>query len=144
MKYSDIVKSELRRRDRRAAENVSNIFFKVKKLLIKQIQGKVWLSMKRMQTKGKIFTAKDFKDNFNVDNIYKLDNGYRIFRTLRGSPPYWEAAKRDIFAMIRKLGLPTFFLTISSAETRWVELLHSLGKIVDGKDHTQDELEAMT
>ena len=144
VKYSDLVKSELRRSDRRAASNISNIFFKVKKLLIKQLQDKVWLSMRRLQGKGKTYIAKDFKNSANVDHICKLDEGYRIFRTLRGSPPYWEAAKKDIFAMIRQLGLPTFFLSMSAAETRWPELLHSLGKIIDKKNYTAEEVAAMT
>jgi DNA replication protein DnaC len=144
VKYSDLVKSELRRSDRRAASNISNIFFKVKKLLIKQLQDKVWLSMKRLQMKGKTYIAKDFKDSDTIDHICKLDEGYRIFRTLRGSPPYWEAAKKDIFAMIRQIGLPTFFFSMSAAETHWTELLHCLGKILDDKDYSQDDLESMT
>ena len=108
VRYSDLCKSELRRSDRRAAASVANIFFKARKLQLKQIQDKVWLSMRRNKTKGKTYTAKDVKDKDNVAKMVKLDEGYRIFRTLRGSPPYWESAKKDIFAMIRQLGLPTW------------------------------------
>lgn len=43
------------------------------------------------------------------DNIVRLDEGYRVSRQLRGSPAYWEKAKRDVFAMIRQLGVPTWF-----------------------------------
>ena len=57
VKYSDICKAELRNRDRRIALNINNIFFKLKKLQTKQIQDRVWLSMKRCKSKGKTYTA---------------------------------------------------------------------------------------
>ena len=40
LKFSEICKSELRRADRRATQNIGNIFFKTKKLQMKQIQDK--------------------------------------------------------------------------------------------------------
>ena len=98
--------------------SISNIFFKARKLQIKQIQGKIWLSTKRCKTSKKL-KAKDLKDPGTVNSLLKLDEGYKKFRTLRGSPPYFESCKKDIFAMIRQLGLPTFFCSFSSAETRW-------------------------
>ena len=39
--YSQIVKSELRRTDRRVAKNPENIFFKTKKLQLKQLTDKI-------------------------------------------------------------------------------------------------------
>ncbi|XP_052075796.1 uncharacterized protein LOC127713867 [Mytilus californianus] len=144
VKYSEICKSELRQNDRRAAQNITNIFFKAKKIQMKQIQDKVWLSLRRVKTKGKKITAKDLKDESNVDTLVKLDDGYRIFRTLRGSPPYWESAKKDLFAMVRQLGLPTWFISLSSAETRWKPLLRSLGKIIDGVQYSDEDINTMT
>lgn len=38
--------------------------------------------------------------------MVKLDEGYFILRTLRNSPAYLEKRKKDVFAMIRQLGLP--------------------------------------
>ncbi|KAK3099294.1 hypothetical protein FSP39_002160 [Pinctada imbricata] len=144
VRYSDICKSELRRTDRRAASSITNIFFKARKLQLKQIQDKVWLSMKRNKTKGKEYTAKDVRNKDTVDKMVKLDEGYRIFRTLRGSPPYWESAKRDIFAMIRQLGLPTWFISLSSAETRWIPILQSLGRRVDKIEYSEEQIESMS
>ena len=48
--YSDIVKWELRSVDRRAAQSVPNIFFKHKKLQMKQISDKVNLAIRRCKT----------------------------------------------------------------------------------------------
>ena len=51
--YSDIVKWELRSVDRRAAQSVPNIFFKHKKLQMKQISDKVNLAVRRCKKEGK-------------------------------------------------------------------------------------------
>lgn len=96
--------------------------------------------MKRCKTKGRTFTAADFKHGNAAEEIAKLDDGFKIFRCLRGSPPYWEAAKKDIFAMIRQLGIPTWFLSLSAAETRWTSLLSILAFLIDGKRFTPEEM----
>jgi hypothetical protein len=41
----------------------------------------------------------------NSKEIVKQDDGFRVLRNLRGSPPYWEKAKKDVFAMIRQFHL---------------------------------------
>ncbi|KAJ8043330.1 hypothetical protein HOLleu_10365 [Holothuria leucospilota] len=41
--------------------------------------------------------------------------------------------------MIRQLGIPTWFLSFSAAETRWLHLLKILGRTVNNKAFT-DEL----
>ena len=51
--YSDIVKWELRSVDRRAAQSVPNIFFKHKKLQMKQISDKANLAVRRCKKEGK-------------------------------------------------------------------------------------------
>ena len=51
--YSTICKWELRCQDRRAAMSVPNIFYKLKKLQIKQIQDSACISLRKCKTKGK-------------------------------------------------------------------------------------------
>lgn len=48
--------------------------------------------------------------------------------------------KKDIFALIRQLGIPTWFTSFSAAETHWVHLLQILGQTVDKKQYTTDEV----
>ena len=109
VQYSDIVKWELRSIDRRAAQSVPNIFFKLKKIQIKNITDKVNLVLRRCKSEGKTWTAKDVLNPSTVNEMVKLDDGYFILRTLRNSPAYLEKRKKDVFAMIRQLGLPTWF-----------------------------------
>lgn len=44
-----------------------------------------------------------------MEKLCQSDDGYRFLRAVRGSPPYFEKAKKDLFAMIRQLGPATLF-----------------------------------
>ena len=141
--YSTICKWELRSQDRRVAESVPTIFYKLKKLQIRQIEGSASLSLRKCKTKGKTYTAGDLKSENSVNKLINLDEGFRVLRNLRGSPPYFERCKKDLFAMIRQLGKPTWFCSFSAAETRWVHLIKILGRLIDNKDYTDDEVKQM-
>ena len=129
--YSDICKWELRNVDRRVALCLPNIFYKLKKLQIKQIKDKVSLAVRKCKTKSQSLTAGNLLTPGFVEKLTMQDDGYRVLRTLRGSPPYWEQAKRDLFSMIRQIGLPTWFCSFSAAETKWEPLLKTLSNLVD-------------
>ena len=135
--YSDICKWELRCVDRRAALHIPNIFYKMKKLQTEQVCSKVHLAVRRCKTKGKSYTAGYIlKDNMG-ESLVRLDEGYRIFRTIRNSPQYWENQKKEVFSMIRQLGLPTLFMSLSANDLHWSELLLTLGKLVDNTDYSE-------
>ena len=140
--YSDIAKWELRSVDRRAAKSVPNIFFKLKKIQIKQVSDKVNLALRRCKSEGKKITAEEALNPVTAEKIVRLNEGYYIFRTLRNSPAYLSSKKKDVFAMIRQLGLPTWFISLSSADTRWTDLLKTLANL-NGKTLTDDELESL-
>lgn len=46
--------------------------------------------------------------------------------------------------MIRQLGLPTWFMSLSAADTRWNDLIRALGVLNDGKEYTDEEIDSMT
>ncbi len=140
--YSDICKSELRRSDRRAAKCVENIFFKTKKLQMKNILGKSQIALRKCpRGNNRTLKAGQLKKEGALEKLIHHDEGFKFLRALRGSPPYFEKAKKDIFAMIRQLGPASLFCSFSSAETQWAHLLRILGKLVDNKEYTDTELE---
>ena len=47
---------------------------------------------------------------------------------IRGSPSYFQAVSKYLFAMIRQLGLATFLFRLSAAETNWTHLLCTLSE----------------
>ena len=82
--YSTIAKWELRSQDRRVAMSVPNIFYKLKKLQIKQIQDSASSSLRKCKTKGKCFTAGDLKSEDYLNKLVHLDDGFRVLKSVRG------------------------------------------------------------
>ena len=107
--YSEICKSELRRCDRTAAMCVENIFFKTKKLQMKILLGKSQIALRKCKGNSRSIAAGQLKHQGCLERLIKHDEGYKFLRALRGSPPYFEKAKKDLFAMIRQLGPATLF-----------------------------------
>ena len=139
--YSDICKSELRRSDRRAAMCIENIFFKTKKLQMKILLGKSQIALRKTKINNIGLTAGQLKQHGSLERIVHFDECFKFLRALRGSPPYFQKAKKYLFAKIRQLGPATLFCSFSSAETKWSHLLKILRQLVDHKDYTDDELE---
>jgi hypothetical protein len=139
IQYSKIVKSELQRSDRRVARCVNNIFFKLKKVQMQAVTGQVNVAVCKQKTGGKYMTAGQLRDQGGIEKLIQHDNGYQILKQLRGSPPYWESAQKDLMAMIRQLGPATLFVTLSAAETRWPHLLKLLAQINDNKQLTDEQ-----
>ena len=143
MHYSDICKSELRRSDRRAAMCVENILFKTKKLQMKILLGNSQVALRKCKGNSRTLNAAQHKQEGAIEKLIHHDDGFQFLRALRGSPPYFEKAKKDLFAMIRQLGPASLFCSFSSAETKWIHLLRILGELVDHKQYTDTHLENM-
>lgn len=82
------------------------------------------------------------KNPENVNNLVRHDEGFFVFRQLRNSPAYLETRKKDVFAMIRQLGLPTWFMSLSAADTRWNDLIRALGVLMMEKNTLMMKLTA--
>ena len=72
------------------------------------------------------------------------DDGFIFLRILRGSPPYFERAKKDLLAMIRQLGPASLFCSFSSAETKWNHVFRILGNLKDRKNYSEEKLNNLT
>ena len=51
---------------------------------------------------------------------------YKFLRNIRGSPPYWQHELHDVLAMLRCIGIPTWFLTLSAADLHWLEMIQAI------------------
>ena len=96
----EIFKYEMRSVDKRVSTNIPNIFWKTKFKQINQIHQQVSFALRRTQTKGKIITAQTLLDKEQRQNIVNYDDGYRIFKNICSSPPYFEHKKKELMAMI--------------------------------------------
>jgi len=80
---------------------VENIFFKTKKLQMKILLGKSQIALRKCKGNNRTLTAGRLKQQGTLERLVHLDEGYKFLRELRGSPPYFEKAKKDIFAMFK-------------------------------------------
>ena len=47
---------------------------------------------------------------------------------MRGSPAYFQRVQYEGLAMIRQLGIPTFFLTLSAADMQWPDVIQTIAR----------------
>ena len=140
--YHKICKWELRHKNRRFARHHENLFFKTRKSMIKLLADLEMVSLRKVVKKdGSTYTAKDLK--LNKENILHHNEGYKFLKSVRGSPAYFEKIKKNLFAMMRYHGKPTFFCTFTAAENQWTDLLRNLGRLIDKKEYTDAEIENM-
>ncbi len=139
---SSIFKAEMRNADLRVATNIQNIFWKAKHMQVKHVTEKFTLALRRViGAKHSQITAEMLMDEEIRNKIPKLDEGYYIFRTIRNSPPYFDKLKKESLAMIRQLGLPTIFFSLSAADTSWIPLIQSLSQTIDKKVLTEQYIQ---
>ncbi len=133
--------------DNRFASNPEYIFFALYATEVQQIWDNICIALRRGNTKtieGKAITASMLTDNEQVKKLIRRNEGYRFLSKIRGTPAYWETSKKDVFAMIRQLGIPTFFITFSAADRRWIEIDNAI-LISQGKQPmTAEEHKNMT
>jgi len=66
----------------------------------------------RLHYKGKGNILKEAQK----DELEREDIGYKAFKLMRGTAPYFQFKKLGVMAMLRQLGAPHVFLTLSCAE----------------------------
>jgi hypothetical protein len=135
--FTTIVRSELRNFDRRGCRT-DKLFHNFKKLEMISIRNSTSICLrKHSATQG--ISAADVRNEETLNRLILHDDGYRLLKGIRTSPAHWEDEKKKVMAMIRQVGLPTFFITFSAAETRWPELLVLLCKNVDKLEVSEEE-----
>jgi hypothetical protein len=78
---------------------------------------------------------KEYLESCIEKNLYFL-------KSIPYSVQYWQQCKQDMFAMIRQLGKPTIFLTLSASEVHSSHLLQILCKL-QGETGVTDPLKEL-
>ena len=71
--------------------------------------------------------SRNFKET--VKSFIANDEAYSFMNTIKGTPAYWKKFLLEVLAMVRQLGLPMFFMTLSCADLRWIELPMIMSKL---------------
>ena len=69
----------------------------------------------------------DFKEK--VREFIATDQAFSFMSCIKGTPAYWIKFIFDVLAMVKQLGMPTFFLTLSCADLRWNEFISIISKL---------------
>ena len=72
-----------------------------------------------------------FSGNFNekVNEFIANDQAFTFMNSIKGTPAYWKKFLFDVLTMVKQLGAPTFFMTLSSADLKWNELVSIINKL---------------
>lgn len=106
----------------RFAKDSSYIFFSQYMSDLNQVIEKTQLSIRKSVKgilSGQNMTADMVQNPELLSKLMKHDEALRFMQPIRGTPAYWSAAQKDLFAMLRQLGIPTWCCSFSAAEHRW-------------------------
>ncbi|KAI8512099.1 hypothetical protein Bbelb_111990 [Branchiostoma belcheri] len=111
----------------------------------KQVRDNIQINLR--QTRGHTFQNKKINAGLvkNLDNVQAMlrtDSAFKFLQNIRGSPAYWNSVLLDLLAMVRQLGIPTWFLTLSAADMQWPEVIQSIAHQY-GKHLTADDVKSM-
>ena len=82
-------------------------------------------------------------DNATLCNLIFSDQAYTFMKNIPGSPSYWKRFMYDALAMIKQLGPPTWWLTLSCADLRWKEIYKILSRL-KGNELSDEEIDQMS
>ena len=88
-------------------------------------------------------TASQAKDQAVLNQCVRKDKAYGFMKNIRGSPPYYQRTFYDLLAMIRQLGTPTWFFTLSAADLKWPDMIQTIAKQY-GVHYTDEEVAALS
>lgn len=120
------------------------LLFLAKKLELLKLYQNIGICLRKKSSNGEKVTAGDLLNTNYVESLVQHNDGYKILRGIRSSPSHWQHEKTKLMAQIRQFGLPTLFLTLSSADTKWPELLVNLKLTVDKVKITEDEAKRLS
>ena len=93
-----------------------------------QLNDQINIAMKKIASDslnaGKL--SKNFKAT--IQQFIAQDKAYSFMSSIKGTPAYWENFLFEVLAMVKQLGILTFFMTLSCADLRRNELVEIISK----------------
>ena len=83
------------------------------------------LSRGRLLSKQRV-TAGILCNREALQQLVRTEQAYKFLKNIRGSPAYWQNELYDVLAMLCKLVIPTWLLTLSAADLHWPEMIQAV------------------
>jgi hypothetical protein len=129
LSYQKVAQAKLTSVNQKFAYHISNLFFKTIKILIHFVLSSAWIRIRKTILKDQKPRAAQVRNTKDLENILKSDMGYRELIKIRTSPDYLDRLRKNVFAMIRQLGPPAFFVTFTIGVNNWPELVQTLEEL---------------
>ena len=108
----------------------------------KNVSDSINIALKKVH--GQPVTASNIRSSVQtLQNLICKDQAYLFLRQIPDTPPYWQRFMYEVVAMVKQLGIPTWFMTLSCADLRWPELFQIISRM-QGKDVTDEEVDALS
>ena len=111
------------------AKNIEYIFCAQYICDLQQIQSDANLAIRLSRGRtvnGQSVTAGLLRNPEALQQLIRTEQAYKFLKNIRGSPAYWQGKLYEVLAMLRSLGIPTFFLTLSVADLHWPEMIQAI------------------
>ena len=110
------------------ASDSDYIFYAFSVMQQVNLNSQINIAMKKVCTIQ--LTAGMLSNNFadTVNSYIASDRGYSFMSPIKRTPAYWKKFLSDVLAMVKQLGLSTFFMTLSCTDLRWYELASIIPK----------------
>lgn len=106
----------------RFASNPEYLFFMQFVVEQKKVSDNIAVALRKMR--GNDVTAGRLRGGSNdLQRLIFSDQAFLFLQKIPGSPSYWKKFQNEVLAMVKQLGMPTWFMTLSCADLRWKELL---------------------
>ena len=124
------------------ASDPDNIFYAQAVTQHLNLNNCINIAMKKVKADG--ITGGRISQNFKetISGLIANDDAYNFMNQLKGTPAYWKRFLFEVLAIVKQLGLPTYFMTLSCADLRWNELVDIIQKL-KGEEMTKEEIEDM-
>ena len=128
--------------DNRFARDTNYIFYSQYLSELKQVIDKTQISLRKSSSSskdnGSKVNAETLQTAYSLKTLIQKDEALRFLQPIRGTPSYWQGAQKDLFAMLRQLGIPTWFCSFSAAEFRWDDIINVILKQQDDKRKSEN------
>ena len=136
------VNAHLLYQDGHFAKDIQYIFAMQCAVEHKQVRDCIGIALRQTggrQQFSKNLDAGMLKNPQHIHNLFKKDRAYSFLKSIRGTPPYWQKMFYEVLSMIRTLGIPTWFLTLSAADMKWPEVIQAIARQY-GTIYTENEV----
>ena len=127
--HSEYIKSRLLNKDSRFRKDPQYVFYLLWQKELRELAAGVYNVLQ--SNVGNPRSVHDLLHNVNVSNERLEANLCTMLQSVRGTSQYWYKRKGELRCMLRELGPPSLFLTLSCAEYASADIEEYLRKVND-------------